>query len=150
MGYNWMSGNFVFGLEGDAAWSDVSADFVTADPEWHAELNWLVTVRPRVGIAFGRVLPYITGGLAIGEIDLSSFDNVAPPGGGSDTNTHFGWTGGGGIELGLTQNISLKGEYNYVDLGEERYVLSGPASFFDDEDLSFTAHLFKFGANVRF
>jgi len=33
---------------------------------------WLGTVRGRVGYAFDRVLPYVTGGLAVGDIKANS------------------------------------------------------------------------------
>ena len=33
--------------------------------------NWLSTVRGRAGYAFGGVLPYVTGGLAVGDINAT-------------------------------------------------------------------------------
>ena len=74
--------------------------------------SWLATVRGRVGYAFDRFLPYITGGLAVGDIKASR------PGfaGGDDTNV--GWTVGGGLEFVIAGNWTAKAEYLYVDLGK--------------------------------
>lgn len=148
LGYNFQSENIVFGVEADAFWSDLDEDIVTADPEFHLDLDWLATVRARVGFAFDRFLPYVTGGLAIGGIELESFDNVAPPAGDDDSNTHLGWTVGAGAEFAVTDNISIKGEYNFVDLGSEDYDLTGGV-FFGEEELDFEAHIVKFGVNFR-
>ena len=60
--------------------------------------TWLSTVRGRAGYAFGGVLPYVTGGLAVGDI------RAATPGFAGASNTSAGWTAGAGIEFGLTGN----------------------------------------------
>ena len=64
-------------------------------------------------------------------------------GGLSETQTHFGWTGGGGIEVGLTPSWSAKAEYLWLDLGERTYNLSRTNSGIE-------ASVLRFGANYRF
>ena len=83
-----------------------------ARPGCKTSNSWLATVRGRVGYAFDRFLPYITGGLAVGNIKASQ------PGftGGDDTNA--GWTAGGGLEFVIAGNWTAKAEYLYVDLGK--------------------------------
>ncbi|MFS8085236.1 MAG: outer membrane protein, partial [Acidobacteriota bacterium] len=79
-GYNWQTGHFVIGAEADLSWSSMagtarvspiimnngaafaSNGFLFA----RQEIKWFGTLRPRAGIAFGRVLIYGTGGLAYG------------------------------------------------------------------------------------
>ena len=73
--------------------------------------NWLGTVRGRVGYAWDRVMPYVTGGLAVGDIEA----NQAGFAGVHDTNV--GWTAGGGVEAALAGNWTAKLEYLHVDLG---------------------------------
>src|SRR5262249_31751623 len=73
--------------------------------------NWFGTVRGRAGYAFGRVMPYVTGGLAFGDIEA----NVTALPGVSDTNV--GWTIGGGVEGSIFANWTGKIEYLYADLG---------------------------------
>ena len=74
--------------------------------------NWLGTVRGRVGYAFDRVMPYVTGGLAVGDIEANQ------PGFAGVSDTNVGWTVGGGIEAAIASNWTAKLEYLYVDLGD--------------------------------
>src|SRR5262249_31562398 len=62
--------------------------------------------------AFGGIMPYLTGGLAVGGIRAS-----APRVCGGST-THAGWTGGGGIEIALPGNWSAEAEYVHAELGK--------------------------------
>jgi outer membrane immunogenic protein len=111
-GYNWQVGHGVFGLEGDADWSSLHGSTSTLCPAGcNTNNDWLGTFRGRVGYAFDRFMPYVTGGLAVGDIKANT------PGfpGASQTNT--GWTAGGGLEFALTNNWTAKAEYLHVDLG---------------------------------
>lgn len=111
-GYNWQYGHAVFGLEGDIDWSHLSGSTNSAlCSGCSVDDSWLSTVRGRVGYAFGGVLPYVTGGLAVGDIKANA------PGFAGATNTNAGWTVGGGVEVALSQNWSAKAEYLHVDLG---------------------------------
>ena len=73
IGYNWQFGQSVVGLEGDIDWSGISGSHhgpVSAGCE--TRNHWLATVRGRVGYAFDRFLPYLTGGLAVGDINATA------------------------------------------------------------------------------
>jgi outer membrane immunogenic protein len=112
-GYNWQFGNAVLGVEGDLDWSNLSGTSGSSlCPGCSTSDSWLSTVRGRAGYAFGSVMPYVTGGLAVGDIRATA------PGlpGASATNT--GWTVGGGIEFALPGNWTAKAEYLHVDLGD--------------------------------
>jgi outer membrane immunogenic protein len=130
VGYNHQIGQFVVGLEADGAWSGIEGD----DAGFETSIDWLSTVRGRVGFALDNFLIYGTGGAAIGEVTY--FDGVD-----EDSDTRVGWTAGGGVEAALTDNISIKGEYLYVDLGEEELL---------GTDVDFNAHTVKGGINYRF
>jgi len=112
-GYNWQFGNTVFGLEGDMDWSNLKGANTSTGctAGCTANDNWLSTVRGRVGYAFGGVMPYVTGGLAVGDIVAST------PGFPGASTTNAGWTVGGGLEVALPGNWSVKAEYLHVDLG---------------------------------
>src|SRR4051812_45572754 len=80
IGYNYQWRNWVFGAEaaGGYLWardSDQTAVFaVPATPDAYVistsvKTHYLATFGPRIGYAFCRWMPYITGGLAIGDID---------------------------------------------------------------------------------
>ena len=57
------------------------------------------------------------------------------------SDVRLGWTAGAGVEYALNQNLSVKAEYLYVDLGSDILVL---------DDVKFSAHLLRGGINWRF
>ncbi len=121
-GYNFQSGNFVFGLEGSLAAANFDGRFtapylpgMTAGG-WTPNMNWLGTVTGRVGYSFGQWLPYVKGGFA--AADVSSPLQGAGPVGSSFTQgtTTGGWTAGIGFEYQISPKLSLGLEYLYTDL----------------------------------
>jgi outer membrane immunogenic protein len=68
--------------------------------------------------------------------------------GASDTQTHFGYTVGGGVEWGFTPNWSVKGEYLWAHYESRNYFASlippGVASG------TFDVNTVKLGVNYRF
>jgi len=146
IGYNWQVGQFVWGLEGDADWSDIKGSttgtFASCGPGivCTTKNDFLSTIRGRLGFAADRWMPYITGGLAIGNIKASN-------GFGSVDQTNAGWTAGGGIEFALASNWTAKVEYLYVDLGNVNCsVTCAPLT----NNASFTANVVRGGFNLRF
>lgn len=110
-GYNYQFGNnVVVGLEADVQGADISA----GTPALSSKLDLLGTVRGRLGYAFGRVLPYVTGGFAWGNNSVD-FAGVG------QSQTLTGWTAGAGIEYALTDHWTAKTEYLYTDLGSKFY-----------------------------
>ena len=90
--------------------------------------HYLVTVAPRIGYAFGRWLPYVTGGLAVGDLDFSQ--EIESPGstfrqGGSVDDTNAGWMIGGGLQYALTDHWSLRTQYQFIDLGDVHFDSEG-------------------------
>ncbi len=88
-------------------------------------VDFFGTVRARLGYAFGGTLLYATGGFAYGGVN-SSFayeDTRSTALGGpvtgrvSSSTTATGWAAGAGIEYKIAPSWSLKGEYQFVDLG---------------------------------
>lgn len=113
-GYNWQGAGspWVFGLEGDIDWASIEGSSACAVVfTCQTKSNWFGTARGRVGYAFDRVMPYVTGGAAFGDIEA----NVAPFG--SVKQTNVGWTAGGGVEGAIAGNWTAKVEYLYADLG---------------------------------
>lgn len=120
VGYNQQWGNFVAGLEGDFSGSAISGSASCPNPAFTCETNthWLATLRPRIGYGFDRWMPYVTGGLAVGDVNVRSFSNISPVPGVDFTKTVAGWTVGAGIEANVNFNWSLKAEYLYVGLAD--------------------------------
>jgi outer membrane immunogenic protein len=129
-GYNWQVDQFVFGFEADIEYSDMNggASLTTAVPLFvpgvfnsTSDIDWLFTLRARAGLAIDRVLIYATGGLAGGGVE-DSFRFGYPSLGqvylGNSSDTEWGWTAGGGIDVAITDHFILGAEVLYFDLGD--------------------------------
>jgi outer membrane immunogenic protein len=111
------------------------------------KVEWFGTLRARIGyLPTADLLLYGTGGLAYGKVNASA-SVVLPPGlsnstgnfgfaygcgaiyggstcfAGSGSRTSAGWTAGGGAEYKVTQHVSVKLEYLYVNLGSNVFQL---------------------------
>ena len=117
-GYNWQTGNVVFGIEADGSWADVSASTTVLGVDLSSKTDAMGTVRGRIGYAVNQVLFYGTGGYAWidNKITLSALGVSA-----SDSKWHSGWTVGAGVEAFFAPQWSVKGEYLYRSLGSEDY-----------------------------
>ena len=86
-------------------------------------MPWLSTPRGRVGWAFDRTLIYGTAGGAAGELRSIT----AIPAGTTNTTVTYGtWTAGAGVEYGITDNLSARVEYLYLDKGHIATGVIGP------------------------
>jgi outer membrane immunogenic protein len=141
LGYNLQTGAWVWGLEADvdATWMKGSTTSVVCGG-CETSMPWLGTARGRIGYAWDRWLPFITGGAAYGNIKMSA-------GGNSDNSSKFGWTAGAGVEYAFMGAWSTKLEYLYVDLGS---VSCGTSVCVPGVDVSFKTSLVRLGLNYRF
>lgn len=161
VGVNWQMGQWVLGAEADLAWTGVDGRLtpaaaalpgnVTGASESH-DMKWLGTLRGRLGFAVDSFLFYGTGGLAFAKIDGTAvFRTGGTTFGASDSNTHTGWTLGAGVEAGLTENISVKAEYLYVDLGSKNYHYAfGGGMPTTTVNADHQHHVVRAGLNYRF
>jgi outer membrane immunogenic protein len=144
MNRNWIAGietDFSWSdINGDGSTNPLLAPpSLTGTFTINEDVEWFGTLRGRIGwLPSERWLIYATGGLAYGGLRDSfgvttagSFNAVLVGLGGfgmdytnpgrcfaaSSSGTEAGWTIGGGTEIALTRNISLKVEYLYVNLG---------------------------------
>ncbi|MGI8527766.1 MAG: outer membrane protein [Pseudolabrys sp.] len=132
IGYNWQSGQFVFGGETDLQISGAEDTFAP----WKFSNPWFGTLRGRAGIAFNAIMVYGTLGLAYGDVR----GEIA---GLSETKTHIGWAGGVGVEVGLNRAWSARAEYLYVDLNDRLYTITGVKNGLE-------SNLLRLGVNYRF
>jgi high affinity Mn2+ porin len=147
-GYNRQFANHVvLGVEADASFAGpLDAPRLVAAP-FNTSLDYVSTVRGRVGYAFGTWMPYVTGGFAWAHSHVNLNDAAgsvfAAPG-----QIQTGWTAGAGVEFAVSGNWSAKLEYDYIDLARRTYDLSSfglPSVNVDPR-----VHLFKLGLNYRF
>jgi outer membrane immunogenic protein len=115
-GLNYQTGRWVWGLDGDIAWTAIGGSQNIAGAPFSANLDWLNTFRVRVGYAFDRFLPYLTVGPAFGG--LSTRVTMPATGVVSGHETRSGWGVGTGLEYGISDNVTAKLEYLYVCFGE--------------------------------
>jgi outer membrane immunogenic protein len=113
-GYNFQTGPWVFGVEGDLQGTGASDTFAP----WKFSNPWFGTVRGRAGYAINNILFYGTAGLAFGELSGQTF-------GLTESHTNAGWTAGLGAEFGFAPHWSAKVEYLFVDLNDSNFLITG-------------------------
>jgi opacity protein-like surface antigen/outer membrane receptor protein involved in Fe transport len=124
VGANYQTGPMVWGFEADYDAStqnkSLPAGVLTGST---SQTPWFATLRGRVGMAFDRTLVYATAGGAAGELRSIA---AIPAGATSTTLTYGTWTAGGGVEYGITDNLSARVEYLYLDKGHIATGIIGP------------------------
>jgi outer membrane immunogenic protein len=123
LGYNWQTGNFVFGLEGDIQYSAMKLDEdLGGGVTGTSKVEAFGTARGRIGYAFDRALVYGTGGFAYTKTKIS----LSGPGGSiSDSKWSSGYALGGGLEYALWDRWTAKAEYLYIHSGDVTLTLGG-------------------------
>jgi outer membrane immunogenic protein len=103
---------------------------------------------------------YATGGVAYGGGSSSftvfdSFNDIFASG--SPSSSRVGWTVGAGAEYAITNNITIKGEYLYYNLGSHTFqsTLAGPfATLFPGvvatTKYTFDGSIVRAGVNYKF
>jgi outer membrane immunogenic protein len=143
LGYNLQWGPAVLGIETDLDWSNIhGSTTVVCVAKCETSNSYLGTVRARIGYAFDRFMPYVTGGMAYGDVKgtmvgLNTFHR-----------TSIGWTGGGGLEYAFMTNWTAKFEYLYVDLGKT--TCDAACSGGTPVDVTFTTNILRAGINYKF
>jgi outer membrane immunogenic protein len=155
-GYNWAFGDAVIGIEADytrsghdyrindfiarrLTTSDGALNDISLTTTQAARLQDYASARLRFGWGYGKIMPYVTLGGAVGRFDTTStidatwrvtrtnpvtgaIENFTANGynpflrvGNSKKNVYgYGLTFGGGVDWALTENLFLRGEYQVV------------------------------------
>lgn len=122
LGFNWQTGNWVFGLETDVQGTgqriSTSATVAGVTATETDSIPWFGTTRARAGFAQGSWLFYATGGVGYGEFKSILALSGAVTGSASTSETRAGWVAGGGIEAAINNSRwSWKVEYLHFDSG---------------------------------
>jgi outer membrane immunogenic protein len=172
-GYNYQTGRFIVGLESDYSFSGIAGTgfgtqtFAPPGIGYHLttvkqEIPWFTTVRARLGISpADRFLIFASAGLAYGKTQVSN--GTMPVGAGTDctntgcafgstSGTSTGWAVSAGFEYALWQNVTIKSEYLFIDLGSRSMTypitLSGGSTVTTKSD--FQAHIVRTGLNFKY
>jgi outer membrane immunogenic protein len=134
-GYLYQIGHTVLGIEADLSALSAQGTTTLQSPGYAngvapvpniqtvtQQVDWLATLRPRVGYDFGGVLAYATGGLALGQTRIDG--KVGFPGTSfgypsSGQATMLGYAVGGGVEYALFERWTVRAEGLYFDLGSQ-------------------------------
>lgn len=129
-GVNWLTRSGVLlGLEADVSFpSYLPANAVLSEfsgaPSRLQHLDFYGSVRGRLGVAAGRWLGYVTGGLAYAHERY-----LTDPQSDTALNGRIGWVAGAGLEYGFTPHWSARIEYLYSDYQNATVRLPGGGQF---------------------
>jgi outer membrane immunogenic protein len=146
-GFNYQlpTSNVVLGGETDFQGSTLRSAYGTLTPPGFTgttNLDWWGSARARLGLSFGNVLPYVTGGFAYGDVrEQGTLGATAF----SDSGVRTGWTAGAGVEYAITHNLTAKAEYLYTDLGSLATPVAGSTA-----STRATFHAVRAGLNWKF
>ena len=177
LGYNRQMGSIVAGVEAEGGYLRFagSALFPVINPAKVVVSttqigDWYALLAGRLGVSVGPALVYAKGGGALLNITSTDIDAATPLIG----NTHntvdaaggntlgLTWVAGGGVEVAVNNNWSIKGEYLYFGT-RGSHVVSGPgygkagfptpadhAQYFNWRHDTPGVHAAKFGINYKF
>jgi outer membrane immunogenic protein len=123
-GHLWQSERWLYGAE--IGFTGTSSSESTTTPSgitFRQRNNWTADLRGIVGHSYGDWMAYVFGGLAYGSLTHSA-TNVA--GGWKNTEKRTGWTAGVGAQRRITENLSIRLDYAYTDLGTEMCIIAPP------------------------
>lgn len=146
VGYNYQSGSLLVGAEGDIAFGSVSGSGgINASST--GTIQGLGTARVRFGYVYDRAMFYVTGGYAGASLHGTLNDTSASPNLFIDQSHYLnGWTVGAGVEVAITNRISVKGEYLFAGLGSNSF-FSGTR---DATNAGANINLIRAGVNYHF
>ena len=162
VGYNFQFGSFVAGVEGDIEWVDIGGNnngfsmTRVATGETFAfsrgnDLDFIGSIRGRLGYAIDRTLLYVTGGVAFANFDdnRDSFAFNSPFFDNGNDDTEWGWTIGVGAEYAFTNNLTARIEYRFTSFDRDnnnRFFVN--TAFDRDNNADF--HAVRLGLSYKF
>ena len=120
IGYRWQTNQFVFGLEAQGDWADLSNSRVSLfDPtlSTRVKTDGIGLFTGQIGWAWNAALLYVKGGAAVTSNRLDIFDTFTGIGLASASATRWGGALGVGFEYGFAPNWSVGLEYDHLWMG---------------------------------
>jgi outer membrane immunogenic protein len=122
IGYRWQANQWVFGLEAQGDWADLSNQRVSLlDPtlSTRTKTDGIGLFTGQIGYAWNQVLFYVKGGAAVTNNRFSVLDNLNFGAElASASATRWGGTVGVGLEYGFAPNWSVGAEYDHLFMGD--------------------------------
>ncbi len=158
VGYNFQLSRYVLGVETEFDGANIGSsvhDLVWGD-NFSSRLRYFGALRGRLGYAFDRTLIYIDGGLAYGGLSSNVNGPVLTGSPYNFSGVAVGYILGGGVEYALTNNWSLRAEYQFMDLGKNDPTNAAGAPYSAIAGGSWATvnhdafHIFRVGVNYSF
>ena len=155
-GYRWQSAQFVFGVEAQGDWANLSGSHVSlVNPAFTTgvKVDGLGLFTGQIGYAWNNSLLYLKGGAAVTSnrldiVQIATGIDVA-----SASSTRWGGAVGIGWEYGFTPNWSVGIEYDHLFMGHSNNSFSGitpAAAAFINDRISQNVDMVTVRFNYRF
>jgi outer membrane immunogenic protein len=121
IGYRWQSNQFVFGLEAQGDWADLSntrVSLLNPTLSTRVKTDGIGLFTGQIGWAWNAALLYVKGGAAVTSNRFSILDNFTGFELAAASTTRWGGTVGVGFEYGFAPNWSIGAEYNHLWMGD--------------------------------
>jgi outer membrane immunogenic protein len=129
IGYNWQVASWVFGVEAQGNWADLTgsnASLLFTAPSFtnRSKVEAFGLFTGRLGYAWNNALLYVKGGAAVTSDKYNYYPTATGITSASASETRWGGVVGAGFEYGFTPNWSFAVEYDHL--------------FMDGRDLTFS------------
>jgi outer membrane immunogenic protein len=129
VGYRWQTGSWVFGVEAQGDWADLSGSTVnlSAANNIRSKMDAFGLFTGQVGYAWNNALLYVKGGAAVTDRRFEFVDSISGSTLASNGyDTQWSGTVGAGIEFGFAPNWSVGVEYNHIFEGRHDATFTRP------------------------
>jgi outer membrane immunogenic protein len=149
--------SILFGIEADIGWASGRGVAMppSVDLRYYMDtgIDAIATLRARIGVPLGeerKVLPYLTAGLVAEHANAALRTSDITPWHRTD-GWMWGYTVGGGLEVAMNEDTTIKAEYLYTDIADRLTIDPVAGGVINRADFDFRSnHLFKIGINYHF
>ncbi|QDW38680.1 porin family protein [Bradyrhizobium sp. KBS0727] len=130
-GYRWQSANWVFGVEAQGDWANLTGSSSSATAiipfSNQTKIDAIGLFTGQVGYAWSNILLYVKGGAAVTDNKYSNVFTATGVVFNSASGTRWGGTVGAGFEVGFAPNWSVAVEYDHLFMGTPNIVFPATA-----------------------
>ena len=138
LGYRWQASQWVFGLEAQGDWADLSnqrVSLINSDFSTRTKTSGIGLFTGQIGYAWNASLFYVKGGAAVTDNRFSVLSTFTGTELAAQSSTRWGGTVGVGWEYGFAPNWSAGIEYDHLFMGHANNSCTctiGAAAFVND------------------
>lgn len=130
LGYRWQAANWVFGVEGQGDWADLTGSNPSTPLGGltnRTKIDAVGLITGQVGYAWNNVLWYVKGGAAITDNRYKGITTATGTVFDQASESRWGGAIGTGFEVGFAPNWSVGAEYDHLFMGTNNVTLNAPA-----------------------